>query len=604
MARSPKLTGEITVLTRNKARSRPFERWSQLPRCAIESSDSETFRLSSVTIADPLRTAMNILIVGFELDADRALDRSFRRLVERLTRAAADAPQLQVCDGSETLRHWLTTPPCLGVLVNGDRPDATDWIAIARQQAADLPVVVLRSDEGSDAEECRVYEAGADNVFARSQFAPEGLATTLALALQAYRWRNERDRQREQFERDRGQHRLVLEGSQEAIWDWNLADDRLECSPRLANMLGRCDADLPGCYDDFCQLVHPDDRELVRSLQAGDRPSYRLDLRLRHADGDYRTCVLRAKVQRDAQNRPLRVAGVINDISDRKRAEERIAEQNWLLAAQNQELKAQRERIQQQHLAVLEASRLKSAFLATMSHELRTPLNVVIGFSQLLLRQKHRDLNPLQQQTVECILNNGKHLLSLLDNILDRAQLEAGGFELNPRPLNLVQLVSNTVGNLRSRGEERGLPLRLHVQVDNPIVVNDYQRLRRILLHLLDNAFKFTKRGSVTVRLWEPHPDRLAFSVTDTGIGLAPEDLKRIFATFEQIDDTLDRVYGGTGLGLAIVDALVKMMGGNISVESELGRGSTFRIELPRVARGVPVEDSPRSPLPLHHQAS
>ncbi|MCC5897551.1 MAG: hybrid sensor histidine kinase/response regulator [Phormidium sp. BM_Day4_Bin.17] len=267
---------------------------------------------------------------------------------------------------------------------------------------------------------------------------------------------------------------------------------------------------------------------------------------------------------------------------DRQELETRISEQTRLIAAQHQELKRQREQIRRQHLAILESSRMKSAFLSTVSHELRTPLNVIIGFSQLLLRKKNSTLTPVQVQTLQCIFDNGKQLLSVINDIIERSKLEAGASELRPKGFNLVQLVTSVAGNARWLCEQKGLELKIETRVENPRVIQDHQGVRRVVSNLLANALKFTEEGRISVRIWEVTPERLAIAVSDTGIGIAPEHLKRIFTAFEQLDNSLARNYNGVGLGLAIVDSLVKMMKGSICVESSQGEGSTFRVELPR----------------------
>ncbi|MFO8039181.1 MAG: ATP-binding protein [Sodalinema sp.] len=302
-------------------------------------------------------------------------------------------------------------------------------------------------------------------------------------------------------------------------------------------------------------------RVLFRGYQDGDRTPNRL-----------------SSLGRDPEMEP----DISHSLDDRQQLEARISEQNRLIAAQHQELKRQREQIRRQHLTILEASRIKSAFLSTVSHELRTPLNVIIGFSQLLLRKKNSSLTPVQVQTLQCIFNNGKQLLSVINDILERSKLEAGASELRPRAFNLVQLVTSIAGNARWLCEQKGLELRIDTRVENPRVFQDHQGVRRVVSNLLANALKFTEEGDISVQIWEVTPDRLAIAVSDTGIGIPPEHLKRIFAAFEQLDNSLARNYNGVGLGLAIVDSLVKMMKGSIHVESSQGQGSTFRVELPR----------------------
>jgi signal transduction histidine kinase len=262
--------------------------------------------------------------------------------------------------------------------------------------------------------------------------------------------------------------------------------------------------------------------------------------------------------------------------------EERLAIQNLTLAQKNRELESTRQRIEQQNLQLIEAARLKSQFLATMSHELRTPMNAVIGFAQVLLRQRSASLSPAQADMVERILNNGKNLLALINDILDLSKIEAGRLELKLEEFNLCQLVLATVAELKPLAEQKHLPLQVSTELENLIVTNDSTRLRQVLINLISNAIKFTEAGSVEVRVSEPSPMRLELSVKDTGIGIAQSELEHIFEEFRQVDQTTTRRHSGTGLGLAITQSLVHMMQGTITVESALGQGSTFRVQLPR----------------------
>ena len=280
-------------------------------------------------------------------------------------------------------------------------------------------------------------------------------------------------------------------------------------------------------------------------------------------------------------------------IKDLEEQEKRLEDQNDMLAQKNQELEHQRQQLQLNNLQLLEAARLKSQFLATMSHELRTPMNAVIGFSQLLLRQRQHPLTPEQADMMQRILNNGKHLLALINEILDLSKIEAGRLELKLEAFNLMALVRATADELRSLADEKHLTLNIIDNVQSANVINDSVRLRQILVNLLSNAIKFTEKGSVEVEVREISPDRLAVTVKDTGIGIAQEELEHIFEEFRQIDQTITRRYAGTGLGLAITKSLVQLMQGTIEVYSQIGQGSTFRIELPRTVQSLPPKRYP-----------
>lgn len=272
-------------------------------------------------------------------------------------------------------------------------------------------------------------------------------------------------------------------------------------------------------------------------------------------------------------------ARLIKTLEDR---EERLERQNKMLAEQNVELERQREQIQLQNLKLLEAAKLKSEFLGTVSHELRTPMNAIIGFSQLLLRQKNSSLSHQQEEWTNRIFYNGKSLLKLIDDLLDLSKIETGRMDLDPKEFNLVDLVKNTIVALKSYAEEKDLVLNCNCDLERPFVMNDSDRLRQILINLLSNAIKFTEKGRIEVIVQELEGDRLELIVKDTGIGIAQDKRLQIFEAFRQGDQGINRKYPGTGLGLAITDSLVRLMKGEITVDGELGKGSTFRVEFPR----------------------
>ncbi|MEH2156735.1 ATP-binding response regulator [Nostoc sp.] len=263
-------------------------------------------------------------------------------------------------------------------------------------------------------------------------------------------------------------------------------------------------------------------------------------------------------------------------------ANQQLRETHEQLIRKNQELERQQQQIQMQNFKLSEASLLKSHFLATMSHELRTPMNAIIGFSQILLRPKFGQLTHQQADMVERILNNGKHLLMLLNEVLDFSKLEAGRLDLKAEIFDISKVINLAVAEMRSLADAKNLSLLVQTDLQNPSVFNDPVRIKQILINLLSNAIKFTESGDIWVEVKELPANRVAIIVQDTGIGIAPRDFKRIFEAFRQVDQTITRKYPGTGLGLAIIDSLVRMMGGKIFLESKLGIGSMFKIELPR----------------------
>ena len=229
-----------------------------------------------------------------------------------------------------------------------------------------------------------------------------------------------------------------------------------------------------------------------------------------------------------------------------------------------------------------EANRTKSDFLAKMSHELRTPLNSIIGFANVMLKNKAGNLRPQDTTFLERVADNGKHLLNLINDILDLSKVEAGRMELEIAPVALDRLVEETIEQLRGRLLTSRVELRAELPADLAPLETDANKLKQVLINLVGNAIKFTEEGSITVQVEaDPATGRPArIAVRDTGIGIPAERLEKIFEAFQQADNSTARRYGGTGLGLAITRSLLELMGYRIEVDSEVGRGSTFSIFL------------------------
>ena len=284
----------------------------------------------------------------------------------------------------------------------------------------------------------------------------------------------------------------------------------------------------------------------------------------------------------DANGNCTRLIGTVHDITERVRAETELrrlnAELEQRVARRTEELNAAMRQAQ-------EADRLKSAFLATMSHELRTPLNSIIGFTGVLLQGLAGPLNAEQTKQLGMTRDSGRHLLALINDVLDISKIEAGQLEVARAPFEMRAAIEDTLRSVSPQAQKKGLALTAAIASNVGVVVSDRRRVEQILLNLLSNAIKFTERGEVQLEC-RVQEGWLETSVRDTGIGIRPEDLGKLFQPFHQLETGLNRRHEGTGLGLAICKNLVNLLGGQIRAESEWGAGSTFTFTLPLAPEG------------------
>ncbi len=379
---------------------------------------------------------------------------------------------------------------------------------------------------------------------------------------------------------------MVIEATRAGTWVWNIQTGETIFNEIWAQICGYTLAELmPTTITTWELLANPDDLKQSSALLerhfAGELPYYDCELRMKHKDGHWvwvhdRGCV----ITYTAGGKPLMMFGTHTDITDRKQAEAALRVAYDELEARVLERTAD---LQKLNAALEKASKAKDEFMAIMSHELRTPLTGILGLSQVLQTNSLGEINPKQTTAIRNIEKSGLHLLDLINQMLDYSRLEAGGLVLQLTPCSLQGICQASIQKLNAQAIIKKQHLSFHVSPENIILHADERRLQQVIVNLLNNAIKFTPVGgdielSVT---GQPDSQRVVITVRDTGIGIKPEDLPRLFQPFVQLDMGLSRQYPGTGLGLAIVKQIVELHAGSVSVESEFGQGSRFIVSLP-----------------------
>jgi signal transduction histidine kinase len=259
-------------------------------------------------------------------------------------------------------------------------------------------------------------------------------------------------------------------------------------------------------------------------------------------------------------------------------------------AAEHEE-QARRQALEAENRRMHEAMRLKTEFIANMSHELRTPLNAIIGFAELMHRGKVGELAPQHHEYMGDILASARHLAQLINDVLDLARVESGRIDFRPEEFDVADVVTEVADAVRGLATDRRITLSSRVDPAIGPVVLDRGKLKQVLYNYLSNAIKFTDDGGRVAVRAVPEDDRsFRLEVADTGIGIAPEDVKRLFVEFQQLDSSRSKQYPGTGLGLALTRRIVEAQGGRVGVESTPGVGSTFYATLPRAAGAISAD--------------
>jgi PAS domain S-box-containing protein len=380
--------------------------------------------------------------------------------------------------------------------------------------------------------------------------------------------------ERVQVERSLRESKARLEAAASAgivgVWDWDIPNNRLVWDSMMYKLYGIREDNFGGAYEAWSSALHPEDKTHVEAeVQAalrGER-EYEPEFRVVWPNGSIRHLKARSQLSFDAGGRPLRMIGVNYDISEQKTRQLML---DRLVAERTQELAAAKAAAETANVA-------KSVFLANMSHEIRTPLTTITGTPHLIRRA---GVTPEQAEQLDKIDLAGEHLLAIINTILDLSKIEAGKFSLEETEIHVGGIVMNVANLLSEWAQSKGLHLVIEAETLPLHLLGDPTRLQQGLLNYATNAIKFTEQGTVTLRVQAEAEDedtvQVRFEVQDTGIGIAPEVLTKLFNAFEQADSTTTRKYGGTGLGLVITKKIAQLMDGNAGATSSIGKGSTF----------------------------
>jgi cell cycle sensor histidine kinase DivJ len=363
------------------------------------------------------------------------------------------------------------------------------------------------------------------------------------------------------------------------------ADGRIRfASPAAQTILGRAPESLLGLAPSA--LVHPQD--LAAMQHAFVEASYFgrsaiAEARMKRADGSYVWVEMRCRPAALVNGNAADMVAVTRDITERK------AHERELIDARD---------------AAEEANRAKSRFLANMSHELRTPLNAVIGFSEVMTHEMFGPVgSPRYLEYARLINESGSHLLALINGILDMSKIEAGKFDLAEETFDLEDVTEQAMQFVKMQADRKGVVLKLGIAPDAHAIFADKRAVTQVIMNLLSNGVKFTPRGGEVRVIAMRRANGIEIAVSDTGMGISPEDVKRLGRPFEQVEGAHNRTQEGTGLGLALVKAIAQMHGGEAKLESRLGEGTTVRVFLPYAALSAAGERIATAPARLDAEA-
>ncbi len=358
---------------------------------------------------------------------------------------------------------------------------------------------------------------------------------------------------------------LAHKASGIGVWEYDLTNNNLIWDKSMYEIYEKNPKNFSGAYEAWRDSVHPDDKEKSEeelALALSGEKEFITNFRIITAQNKVKYIAAIATVMHDKNNQPVKMLGVNWDISEHEKIKQELEEKS---------------------LIAEKSSQAKSMFIANMSHELRTPLNSVLGYSNRILKTE-KNLSERAAKGLETIHKSGNYLLSLINDLLDLSKIDAGKFELNVTLVDVRQLVQEVYMENKIHAEEKNLIMEVALSKE-ATTFTDETRLKQILNNIISNAIKYTKEGAIQVQLSQ-QDTQIIIEITDTGMGIREEDKSRLFKRFEQFDENSKfKIGSGSGLGLAITWELLKLLHGNIHVESELNEGTSFTITIPKLKK-------------------
>ncbi|AFY91705.1 PAS domain S-box [Chamaesiphon minutus PCC 6605] len=504
-------------------------------------------------------------------------------------------------------RYLLVNQTCIDLmdgnlhLILGHTDDDIFPFEIAKQ-SRETDLAIMRSGLAKTLEELVIHPDGTEHTYISNKFAlidEEGKPYALGGVSTDITARKQVEAE---LARSQRKYYSLIQSIDGVVWEYDLRTKRFSfVSDRALSLFGYTMEEWLVLDDFWQQHVHPDDFEITRIFfkeAIKNNRSGAVEYRLITAAGEIIWVYDIFTPLCDEAGRPILMNGLLINITDRKQAEDTLHHTNLQLEATIQELQ--------------EATRLKDEFLAIMSHELRTPLNAILGMSEALLDEVFGALNPKQLNSISTIERSGEHLLSVINDILDVSKIAAGKLELNIAEVALAELCRSSLTLVKQQAIKKQIQIDTDLPTNLDLIAVDERRMRQVLINLLNNAVKFTHQGGlIKLSVWaEPLAPMsaaersqdycLCFAVSDTGIGISDVDRAKLFQPFIQIDSRLARKYQGTGLGLVLVKQITELHGGQITVDSQVNRGSCFTVMLPQTyspSNAVNLDSRQRSAL-------